>query len=102
MSDEHSDIGPGEVAVGPTLAGGITPYMRRAADGSIESGVLAPSVSLGDSRCIGYMEVGDELRPGVRAIKQHIRFTCKGPARVASDAYRSGWDAVYGGKGAPS
>jgi hypothetical protein len=66
-------------------------------EGKIERGLF----SRGDCDCEGadgFMSVGENLRPGVYRIDGYIPYTARGPARVASPAYRSGWDEVFGAR----
>jgi hypothetical protein len=65
--------------------------------GRVERGLF----SVGDCDCSdadGLMEVGERIRPGVHRIESYIPYTMRGPARVASPAFRSGWDRVFGAR----
>lgn len=50
----------------------------------------------------GMMTVGESVRPGVYRIAQYIPYTMRGPAAVASPAYRDGWDRVFGARASAS
>lgn len=89
-----SDLKPGEVRlVGPNVAGHQM-YELRHENGELERGTAGPM----DCECTGdgYVELGERVRPGVRKLASYTRFTARGPSAVVSNAYRSGWDAVFG------
>jgi hypothetical protein len=91
-----SRLAPGELRVLATLDGGaIGIYERPLPDGSVERGVLRPVGSGGLPEAQGLVEMGEQVRPGV--FRPTVTpFTARGPASVTSNAYRSGWDAVFG------
>jgi hypothetical protein len=92
-------LAPGEIALlGPAVAGHQA-FVRIDESGGPEVGLLVPS-DCPNANATAYLEMGEMVRPGVRTIKQLIRFTAKGPSQVASNAYRSGWDEVFGVRGA--
>jgi hypothetical protein len=77
---------------------------RRSEDGPIEKGVLQPLV---EGKPIDGEVVTLQARPEfpllfdvksefVSPHEEQSRATADGPAQVASDAYRRGWDAVWG------
>lgn len=93
---------PGEMYLGGECSPGVRHYARRLDDGSYMCGHAASAES---GLLSGHAEGCIELEPptagdgtGIRRVKQDIKYTARGPARVSSDRYRSGWDAVYGRK----
>jgi hypothetical protein len=81
---------------------------RRSEDGPIEKGVLQPLV---EGKPIEGEVVTLQARPEFPLLfdvksefvsprdqpsEEQIRATADGPAQVASDAYRRGWEAVWG------
>lgn len=94
MSD--SELKAGEIALGCVSVDGCRSYARAADDGSVERGLIVPVDHPLAARADFFVRAGEEIRPGVRRVEQRIVYTAKGPARVASDAYRSGWDGVFG------
>jgi hypothetical protein len=95
---------PGETALGPACIHGLQRYELCDADGRTERGTME---TVGDdysstARGDGLVEIGERLRPGVHRLDGYVRFTSRGPAAVASPAYRSGWEETFGKKGARS
>lgn len=89
-------LGPGEIALGQSQPCGHVPYVRRLEDGELESGYLAPTDAPDEPGAAGIIEMGPQIAPGVRTVRSYVPFTARGPAQVASDAYRSGWEGVFG------
>ena len=89
-------LAPGEIAVCPHGVDGARPYVRSKDDGQLETGLLRPWTSDSSASCDGVLEMGETVREGVRTVKRVIPFTARGPARVATDSFRSGWDATFG------
>lgn len=88
----------GEVRVGRELPTGRQVYERVNERGSVERGYLSDTSEGVDPGANGLIQIGAELRPGVRRELDYIPFTARGPSQVASNAYRSGWDKAFGGK----
>lgn len=93
---------PGQFLIGDECVEGVRHYVRRHEDGRVEAGHVATleSGKMRD-RARGYIEL-EPTEPGcdprVRRVKQDIPYTSRGPRTVSTDAYRNGWDAVYGRK----
>lgn len=93
---------PGDFVIGGECTPGVRHYVRRHEDGRLETGHAATMESgamRGQARgCIEFEPLAPGADPSRRRVKQDIRYTARGPSAVATDAYRSGWDAVYGNK----
>lgn len=96
MADE---LEPDEMRVGKVFPCGHEVYERVNERGEVERGLLVSPEEPVPAGARGFVELGREKRPGVRSVERFVPFTAKGPAQVSSAAYRSGWDAVFGGKG---
>lgn len=92
----HAPLKSGEMAMAPVSIGGQRPYVRALDDGSLEHGIMVPLDHPLAAQADSFIRTGAEVRPGVRRVAEHIPYTAKGPARVSTDAYRSGWDGVFG------
>jgi hypothetical protein len=102
MADDNDEC-PGKgkdlVRLGDPVGERVCPFIRHKADCSIQTGFLrkardgeplsAGAVQLGNPQGDGVYEVLDEVAPVVAL--DH-----SGPAQVASDAYRDGWDGIFG------
>lgn len=98
--EQSEPLQPGDIIVSPEIVDGHRLFTRVLEDGSRESGfAVAP-----DHPCAAhagsYMQVGECVRPGVRRVLQRIPYTARASTGAASDAYRNGWDAVFGGRSA--
>lgn len=71
--------------------------MRLTDTGEIESGVLKPAEPENLPGAAGLVEFEGALEPGICRVKSFTPFTARGPCQVTSRAYRSGWDATFGG-----
>lgn len=56
------------------------------------------SVEVHGSECARTREVHQAMLEGRDPPAPHEDGGCKGPAKVNSDAYRSGWDSIFGKK----
>lgn len=76
--------------------GGRFPYIRRRPDGTVIAGFVGPpcrqGAPMGDALCLRHEE-------GLvfEVVHEH-RSEARGPAKVTTDAYRSGWDNLFGNK----
>lgn len=95
MSGAPRELGPGEIALVGPCVDGHQPFVHRTASGETKTGMLVPA-DCHHEGVQAYLEMGEHVGPGVRKVKQFIPFTARGPARVASPAYRSGWEAIFG------
>jgi hypothetical protein len=88
---------PGEdqlVIGGAPDESGHVPYVRHTADHEIEAGVMRP---VQEGEAIDENSFRLEHRSGpIYAVKPVSEGDRKGPAKVASDAFRSGWDNIFG------
>lgn len=102
MVEKKDDVCPaGDVLkLGPEMADGRRPFIRHGADHSIRAGVASPiqdgaSIPQGvDVVALEHLE-GDEYKVTPMLEQSSTR---KGPAKVSSQAYRSGWEALFGKK----
>jgi len=102
MSDEKKKCDHNQVVLGPELPGTGLNVAIRHVDGDTRA-ILARRVSDGDP-----IPPGSEVLMGRRSgdvIDIHGTFRTPeapsahaGPARVTSQAYRSGWDSIFGGR----
>jgi hypothetical protein len=90
------------VYVGPKMDSGYALFVREHADGSTSSGVLsADTEKLADATSVGRLK---HIEDNVFELRDEVKFTQgsrKGPAKVNSQAYRSGWDGIFGPKKPP-
>ncbi len=96
---------PDELVAGPALPDGARPFVRHTADHKIQAGIMRPVVE-GEPLYNGAFALehkeGDLYR--VHEVTPHKADAAtddgghKGPARVNSRAYQSGWDAIFGKK----
>lgn len=91
----RSPLAPGEIAIASCELAGHRFYERVKEDGTREVGTLVGPDHPCAAHAAGYVRAGSEVRPGVRRVVEHVAYTARGPAQVASDRYRSGWDAVF-------
>lgn len=104
MADDDQDCGHKDVmTLGPVLSeNGLRPYIRHKADCTLETGVTRPleegeSASFADG--ILQLEPGSHGTYDVTTLYERPRTTQaepKGPAKVTTEAFRSGWDRVFG------
>jgi hypothetical protein len=88
------------VSLGPDL-GGVRPYVRHMADHSVESGVVqmaAEGQPLGKDAVVLRHQAGSvyAVEPVFGAAT--ATENAKGPAKVTSDAYRHGWEGIFGSR----
>lgn len=111
MADDDNDNGGGGndfMKVGPEMGNGMRPYIRHKSDCSMETGWVKPHA---DGEPIGYADGLIELqgREGddvfnVRTLyereraPQDVAGQKSGPAMVSNNAFRSGWDRIFGNK----
>lgn len=85
-----------KINIGPNI-GGIHPFIRRKEleNGKIQvsAGVLNDSIEGASSLATLERISGSEYE-----VKEEIKFTSSGPAQVSNDAYRKGWDGIFGKK----
>lgn len=86
---------PGEIRLGEPCPAGHIPYERIDENGQHETGVLERCGSgPPNPEAAGIIRMGEHVSADTRKIVSYTPFRA-GPARVASDAYRSGWDAIF-------
>lgn len=92
---ELERLAPGEIWVGPKCEHGMMTYALRREDGTLERALGHDGrYGLGDSDFITIE--GSNAAPGIKRIKDHIRFTARGPRQVSTQSYRDGWQRIYG------
>lgn len=88
--------------LGDECTPGVRHYVRCREDGRVETGHAATLESGAMSGQAGGCLEFEPLAPGAdprrRQVKRDIKYTARGPSTAATNAYRSGWDAVYGKK----
>lgn len=96
--DENGKKGgcPGEdrLIIGPQLPDGSYTYVRHTEDHAIEGGAFRQHPAgepLGDDS-FRLIPRGD----GQYAVRPAVDNPAKGPAKVATKAYREGWDSIFG------
>ena len=109
MSDEKKPCERGDtVLMGPEVGGGERLFVRHTAEHEIQMGTLHPladgeSIGTGSVLALepgeqpGHFKVTDSYEAGGRP-EAGAAATAKGPAKVNTPAYRSGWDALFGQK----
>lgn len=97
MKDE-GDLRPGEVMLSPVSVDGHRYYRRCGADGRVQEGIAVRPSHPCAAQADEFIRMGEVVRPGVRRVAEHIPFTARASTGAASDAYRNGWDAVFGGR----
>lgn len=74
---------------------GRFPYIRHQPNGTVTTGLVGPPCSegrpMGDSLCLKH-----EQGPVFRVVHEHKGAPAKGPAKVTTDAYREGWEGIFG------
>lgn len=104
MADDHQSNCPGKdvVRMGPDVGSGFRPFVRHTTDHRVEGGFLRQAregeplqdgaVLLSETEDSGVYNVDYEYKaPGQKV-------TTSGPAQVATDNYRRGWDNIFGNK----
>jgi len=101
MADDHDEC-PGKgkdlVRLGAPVNGHFCPFIRHRADCSIQTGFLR-KVRDGESILAGAIELGNPQGDGVYEVLGEVASMVRdsrGPAKVATEAYRSGWDGIFG------
>jgi len=88
-----------ELVVGPSLGDGHHAYVRHKGDHEIEAGVFRVVQEgqpiHGEPIIIEPQEGSHAFR--VRSLEAALPLT-KGPSKAATDAYRNGWDNLFGKK----
>jgi hypothetical protein len=98
--DDRDCAGDEFVIPGPMLPDGSRECLRHAADHSVQRGFMRP---LEDGKPLREDAVLLERREGTPFfdIVGSVAEIRKGPSKAVSNAYRKGWDAVFGGKPDP-
>lgn len=92
---------PGEVRVVASVDAEHTVVDVCQEEGTVTRGLFSRGeCSAGDAD--GLLTVGESLGNNTYRIKEYIPYTMRGPAAVASPAYRDGWDRVYGARASAS
>jgi len=100
------------VILGPPTADGAGVHVLRAREEKVELGELRP---LAEGRPLAgevvtlaprkdnprVCDVKDSYRPPSVAAATSLALSHKGPAKVATEAYRDGWDEIFGKKPSP-
>lgn len=110
MADDHRSNSncPGKdvVRMGPDVGGGHRPFIRHTADHRVEGGFLRQAregeplqdgaVLLSETEDSGVYNVDYEYK--AEGQKAGQKAAGSGPAQVATDDYRRGWDNIFGNK----
>jgi hypothetical protein len=90
-----------ELMAGPELPGGARPYIRHTADHKITSGIMRP-VKEGEMLYDGAFQLEHKEGPIFKVSdvfdSKASAPVNKGPAKVATPAYRSNYDNIFGKK----
>jgi hypothetical protein len=91
---------------------GVHILRRRSEDAPVEAGVMEPLaegrpitgevISLEQRKDVPFLFDVKTVLEGPRTESRQTEPAGDGPARVASDKYRKGWDAIWGRRGTPS
>jgi hypothetical protein len=104
MADDDTKKGCGttgdELMAGPVLPGGYRPFVRHKADHEIVAGLMRP-VKEGEMLHEGAFHLehkeGDRYKvTDVFDGTKPASLSTKGPAKVATPAYRANYDAIFG------
>ena len=95
--DPKRPLKPGEIWVGEPCPAGHRPYARLDERGEVERGHLEPLDGPNRERAVAVIYMGAQVEPGIRKIRS-VTPLRQGPAAVSSDAYRTGWDGIFGKK----
>jgi hypothetical protein len=99
MKKEDEGCAGGDFVIpGPAVPGGNL-CMRHSADHTMKVGMMGPvqdGAPLPDSAVLLEKRDGADVYDVVGSVAD-MR-SAKGPAKVTSESYRSGWDAVFKGK----
>lgn len=100
-SDDKACAGDEFIIPGPHLPDGSRMCLRHAPDHGVRQGVMRP---LENGRPLSEDAVLLEPREGTPFynIVGSVADMKKGPSKVVTNAYRKGWDAVFGGKPDPA
>jgi hypothetical protein len=94
-----------ELIAGPETSQGVRPFIRHTRDHKIVGGVMAtakegrPINSGGELVQLTHID-GDRFKvESLYGEPSHSEeCSCPGPSKVATEAYRSGWDRIFGNK----
>lgn len=79
--------------MGPPLSDGRRPYVRVTPEGA-HGGLMSDTPTPTSTTCIELQPLGGDCFE----VAKETRLTGSGPAQVATGAYRSGWDRIFGTK----
>ena len=107
MAKDECKIGGDRMQIGPDRGDGLRPCVRHTPDHDFQTGWVEPlkhgkPINGADIVAVRYdKERGDfEVKPILESGRRHAAPTespsSKGPAMVASDEYRAGWDQIFG------
>lgn len=82
------------VTLGPGIDG-KHPYLRERPDGRMQTGILGPKLAEGQPITDALL-LKHEEGPVFEVLHEHR--SSQGPPQVATDAYRDGWDGIFGNK----
>lgn len=101
--DDKLPPGPDRLSMGPDIGGGVHPYIRHMPDHTIRTGFFQehdPKDDVASRPLVHLSHVGPgpiyDVEDVASAAVQEARGTA-GPAKVATRAYRDGWDRIFGG-----
>jgi len=106
MAQHDDDDGcPGRgqdlMALGPETAQGLRPYLRHTADCQVKAGLIRPmregEPMVGGGVCLEHKE--GHVYAVVHEVPSMVATMDRsGPAQVATDDYRQGWDRIFGSR----
>jgi len=97
MADSKKSCdGDDVVFTGTPKSDGTTPYLRHHPDHTLELGVFSkPSETKPANMTLRSRDGADD---GVYDIIEEGPSVGSGPAKVTNDAYRNGWDSIFGNR----
>ncbi len=91
VAEKKSCSGVDLVKLGPPGPNGARAAIRHTKDHQFELGVVAPTALAPEGQAVHLTPRGGDLY-------EVTEVTHSGPAQVSSDAYRNGWDRIFGSK----
>jgi len=112
MADDKKPDCPGAnrdvLHLGPELPGGFHPYVRHRPGCTVESGIIKARPDQGNDEampnCDGIIRLSSTGTPNTFDVESLYEKAApptdvasrSGPAMVSTDAYRDGWDRIFG------
>ena len=105
MAEDDKCSGNDTLTLGPDLGDGARPFIRHRSDHSMETGIARPprdGESINSSDVVHLHHRGPGPVYDVEVLYEHAARAAEeegsGPAMVNSEAYRTGWDQIFGSR----